>query len=216
VILFGVRSPIAVEVEESCSRCGIRIEAAISVNEQSRIVDQSRVMTLAQLSSSKLSGKFMVCAFAPRRRRELVEMARTFGLELAAALIDPHAVLARTVRVGGGSFINAGVIVGAVSMIGENVLINRAASVGHHTVLDDFVSIGPGATLAGHIRVGAGTVIGAGSTVLPNIKIGANSLIGAGSLVREDVPDDTFVVGNPAKPRAFDPTKSSLYVEGSE
>mgnify|MGYP001578104432 FL=1 len=41
--------------------------------------------------------------------------------------------------------------------------------------------------------------IGANSTILPGIRIGRNSLVGAGSVVTKDVPENSVVVGNPAK-----------------
>ena len=41
--------------------------------------------------------------------------------------------------------------------------------------------------------------IGAGAIVLPGITIGENSIVGAGSVVTKDVPNNTVVVGNPAK-----------------
>jgi len=53
--------------------------------------------------------------------------------------------------------------------------------------------------------VGGATVkrlarIGANVTLLPGVVVGRNSLVGAGSVVVEDVPDDTVVAGNPARP----------------
>ena len=41
--------------------------------------------------------------------------------------------------------------------------------------------------------------IGTGSTIMCGIKIGRGSMIGAGSVVTKDVPENTTVVGNPAK-----------------
>lgn len=41
--------------------------------------------------------------------------------------------------------------------------------------------------------------IGAGATILPGITIGENSVVGAGSVVTKDVPDNSIVVGNPAR-----------------
>ncbi len=44
-----------------------------------------------------------------------------------------------------------------------------------------------------------GASIGSGSTILPGITIGKNAMIGAGSVVTRSVPDNSVVVGNPAK-----------------
>jgi acetyltransferase-like isoleucine patch superfamily enzyme len=41
--------------------------------------------------------------------------------------------------------------------------------------------------------------IGAHATILPGVKIGRNSLVGAGSVVTKDVPENSVVVGNPAR-----------------
>lgn len=216
VILFGVRSPITVEYEESCHRAGIAISCAVALGGASRALDSSRVVELGRFTPADNHSPFYVCAFTAARRRQLFAQAEALGLKPAPALIDPHAVLARSARIGEASFINAGVVIGALSLIGRGVLVNRAASIGHHALIGDFVSIGPGATLAGNIRVGEGTIIGAGATILPDIRIGENALIAGGSLVRADVPDGAFVAGNPAKERPFNPSASSLYVEDGE
>ncbi len=41
--------------------------------------------------------------------------------------------------------------------------------------------------------------IGANATIICGVTIGKNSLVGAGSVVTKDVPDNSIVVGNPAK-----------------
>lgn len=41
--------------------------------------------------------------------------------------------------------------------------------------------------------------IGAGVIVMPGVTIGERAIVGAGSVVTKDVPDDTIVVGIPAK-----------------
>jgi len=42
--------------------------------------------------------------------------------------------------------------------------------------------------------------VGAGAVVLPRLTIGANSIVGAGAVVTRDVPPDSVVAGNPARP----------------
>ncbi len=41
--------------------------------------------------------------------------------------------------------------------------------------------------------------IGANSTILPGVRIGKNSLTGAGSVVTKDIPENSVVIGNPAR-----------------
>jgi sugar O-acyltransferase (sialic acid O-acetyltransferase NeuD family) len=215
MILFGVRSPLVVDLEETLHRLGISIDAAVSINGVPRVADRKPLVDLADFAAVPGS-QFLAVAFAPGRRRALVEQAIGLGLAPAPGLVDPHAIVPRSLRVGDGSFVNAGVVIGALSIIGDHVLVNRAASLGHHVMLGDFVSIGPGATLAGNIRVGAGSMIGAGATILPDIRIGENAIVSAGSVVRKHVPDGGFVVGNPAVARPFNALRSSLNVEDGE
>lgn len=216
VILFGVRSPLVVEYEETCRRSSIDIVAGINVAGSSRMLDNSHVIPIEKIEDLPFRAGFITCAFSSSRRRELAQLARSVGLEPAAALIDPTAVLPGSIRVGRGSFINAGAIIGGASFIGEHVLINRAVSLGHHSLVGDFVSIGPGATLASNIQVGDGATIGAGAVIVPNIRIGEEAVVGAGSLVRKDVADGAFVAGSPAVVKPLDREKSALNTAGEE
>ena len=45
-----------------------------------------------------------------------------------------------------------------------------------------------------------GASIGSGATILSQVEIGENAIVGAGSVVTKDVPANTIVAGNPAKP----------------
>ena len=65
--------------------------------------------------------------------------------------------------------------------------------------MNDFVHIGPGVTMCGGVSIGKSTLVGAGATILPNIVIGKNVIIGAGTLVNKNIPDETKVIGIPAK-----------------
>ncbi len=215
MILFGIRSPLILEVEETLFRLSIEIEAAVNINDTPRLADRRKIIELADFKP-RAGQKFLATAFSPHRRAELIELAQSLGLELADPLVDPTAVLPRAIRIGNGSYINAGVVIGSATFIGEGVLVNRAASLGHHVMLGDRVSIGPGATLAGDIRIGEQTVIGAGAVIQPDIRIGANVIVSAGAVVRKHVPDNSLVAGNPAMTKAFKPGASSLRMAGGE
>ena len=100
--------------------------------------------------------------------------------------------------------------------IGENCHIYGFVDSGHEFL----VSMGNNVTLAsgcrllthdgstkkilgyskvGRIDIGNDVFIGASSIVLPNVKIGNKVIIGAGSIVTKDIPDNSVVVGNPAR-----------------
>ena len=53
--------------------------------------------------------------------------------------------------------------------------------------------------LFGKIIIGNNVFIGDNCTILPNTIIGNNCIVGAGSVVRGRFPDDSVIIGNPAK-----------------
>ncbi|MEI9806567.1 MAG: DapH/DapD/GlmU-related protein [Bacteroidota bacterium] len=53
--------------------------------------------------------------------------------------------------------------------------------------------------LCGNVKVGRSTFIGANSVIRQGIVIGDNVIIGAGTVVVKDIPDNSTVIGNPAR-----------------
>ncbi len=78
--------------------------------------------------------------------------------------------------------------------IGPNVSIYTACHPLDHATRDT------GAEWAEPVRIGNSVWIGGGATILPGVTIGNNCIIGAGTVVTRDVPDNTAVAGNPARP----------------
>ena len=100
--------------------------------------------------------------------------------------------------------------------IGKNCHIYGTIDYGHEFLVSmgDNVTLASGCSLlthdgstkkicgysrVGRIDIGSDVFIGASSIVLPNIKIGNKVIVGAGSIVTKDIPDNTVVVGNPAR-----------------
>lgn len=57
----------------------------------------------------------------------------------------------------------------------------------------------PDAQIFGRITVGDDTMIGMNCIILPGTHIGSDCVVGAGSVVRDEIPDGSVVVGNPAQ-----------------
>ena len=57
----------------------------------------------------------------------------------------------------------------------------------------------PNADIFGKIKLGNNVFIGNNCTILPNTIIGDNCIVGAGSVVRGKFPENSVIIGNPAK-----------------
>ena len=133
IVLFGIRSPLLPDYEETCSRVGLQIEAAVRTDTlRPRILDRGVMIELADLDKNQKGLPFIACAFSPKRRSELTVMANDTGLIAAEPLLDPTAVVASSTRIGNGSYINAGVVIGAAGVLGEHIFVNRSTNLGHH------------------------------------------------------------------------------------
>lgn len=113
--------------------------------------------------------------------------------------IHPSAIIDRSVIFGKGVMVCPNVVINPEAQIGDHVILNTSSVIEHHCIVEDYVHISPNATLCGSVRVGAGSHIGSGAVLIPGIQIGSGCVIGAGAVVIRDVPDNSMVVGNPAR-----------------
>jgi UDP-perosamine 4-acetyltransferase len=131
-------------------------------------------------------------------RRNLFAKAQHLGF-VVIPCIHPSTVVSPSAVIGVGPNIMAGAVINASARIGANVIINTGAIVEHDCLVEDHSHIAPGACLGSAVTVGEGAHIGIGASVRQCIRIGRNSVVGAGAVVVSDVPDDTIVVGVPAR-----------------
>ena len=199
VVLFGGGSSMVVEVEESCVRLGLDVVAIVqNVAGPVHALARDRVVPADDVEPALATHPYLVPIFTPGHRLAAHQDAGRRGFARAATVIDPTAVVARSATVGLGSYVNAGVVIGAATRLGAFVFVNRAANIGHHVDIEDFVALGPGAIVCGNARLGRGSVVAAGAVILPGVEIGRNSVIAAGAVARDRVDDHCLVAGNPA------------------
>ncbi|TMH60852.1 MAG: acetyltransferase [Betaproteobacteria bacterium] len=200
VVIYGVGSPVVVDIESSLERAGVRVVAAVrNVPGAVHLLDRTTLMETAEVTPEVRSYPFVVPLFTPANRQKAAREALASGFEHALSLIDASVACPRAMQWLQGLYVNSGCSLGAASRFDTFVFINRGASVGHHVELGAFASIGPGAVIAGQVRMGKGAVVGAGAVVLPGLTIGDNAVVGAGSVVTKSVPDHCLALGNPAR-----------------
>ena len=119
------------------------------------------------------------------------------------AYVGENVVIGDNVKIGSLTHIDYDVKIGENTMIEGLVYIPPLARIGKN------VFIGPAAALTNDpyppskklvgVTIEAGAIIGARAVIKAGVKIGKNSVVAMGAVVIKDVPENTVVVGNPAK-----------------
>ncbi len=134
---------------------------------------------------------------------------KAFLLRSRGYMIGKNVKVASSVKIklkylsiGDNSYINFDTLItggDVLIQIGNNVDIAPRCSIisGSHEIAGSSHRAGKGLSLP--ITIGDGTWIGAQSTILGGVTIGPGCVIGAGSLVRDDIPENSFAAGVPAK-----------------
>ncbi len=141
-----------------------------------------------------------VCGISSSYQRKLyVEDVQEYG-PAWTTIVHSSASVSVASTIGDGSVIGRHSVVASHTTLGEHCFLNRGVLMGHDNSIGNFVTFSPGAAVGGCCIIDDGAYIAMGAVVVDRMHIGKNSFIGAGAVVVRDVPDNTAVVGVPARP----------------
>ena len=139
----------------------------------------------------------------------VLEAFREGRLEIGPhVLLEPNVWLTAPgdarIRIGGGSFLNIGVMVAADTLveIGEHCMLANGCFVtdANHRFDDPNLPVPwQGFTSKGPTRLGDNVWLGANVVVTSGVTIGERCVIGANSVVTEDIPPFSVAAGAPAR-----------------
>ena len=134
----------------------------------------------------------------PALRRALWVKSLNAGYQMQT-LIHPEAVVSTRAVIGQGSIIRHGVFVSCDCVIGNNVDIQVNSYIGHDSAIGDHSEICALVTIGGNCSLAEEVFVGQGSAIREHTTIGRRSIIGMGSSVVSSFPEESVLLGNPAK-----------------
>ena len=115
-------------------------------------------------------------------------------------IIHGTAYIANNVKMGIGCMVGTFSKIDCDVVIGDFVNIQAQCTIGHDTKIGSWSILDCYSFMGGFSSVGENVTMHTRSTLVPQKHIGNNSVINAGSVIIRNVPENSLMMGNPAKP----------------
>lgn len=143
--------------------------------------------------------EFAVATGSPESRIKLTSKLESLGGELTSIISSKAVVGQVNISLGPGLNIMQFAFISNNTSIGKGCLVNVGVNIHHDCNIGQFCELSPRCILLGGVRLNNYCRVGSNATILPGLNIGRNVIIGAGAVVTKNIPNDTVVVGVPAK-----------------
>jgi len=171
----------------------------------SEFVNNVRVLSEFDFINAPTKDKFFNIAIGSSVARDNVaQRLASVGCQPFSAIAS-SAIIYDENEIGIGATICDNVMITSNAVIGRYFQANIYSYVAHDCVIGDYVTFAPRVSCNGNVVVedyayiGTGAVLKQGSQSKPLV-IGKGATVGMGAVVTKDVPPNTVVIGNPAKP----------------
>ena len=158
------------------------------------------VMHATSQDALRVTGELNSGYHAPERVRELLTELTGKPVDESVAVFPPlYADFGKNLTLGKRVFINAGctfqdqggIVIGDDCLVGHNTVM---ATLNHDLAPSRRADMHPAP-----IIIGRNVWIGSNATILAGVTIGDNAVVAAASVVTKDVPENSIVVGSPAR-----------------
>jgi sugar O-acyltransferase (sialic acid O-acetyltransferase NeuD family) len=132
------------------------------------------------------------------RKAEIIGRA-SIPDERLITIVHPSAQVSGLAYLAPGVVVLQNSVIAVDAEIGKHVMILPLCVVSHDARIGAYSTIAGGVCISGNVTVGEACYIGTRCAVREGVTLGDRVLCGMGSNVLHDVPNETVVVGNPAR-----------------